>query len=87
MGLFEGKIRFVTAVGLNKCSKQIKYQRLLLTCAPIYELPYHIGVLVLTLIGLHLELERDPVQDSDPVLELFGSKWIFQIANILLCKK
>ena len=32
-------IRFVTALDLIKCLKHIKYLRLLLTCAPISELP------------------------------------------------
>ena len=39
-GLYgEKKNRFMTVLGLIKCLKQIKYQILLLTCAPISELP------------------------------------------------
>ena len=34
------KIRFVTALVLIKCLKQIKMQRLLLPCAPISELQF-----------------------------------------------
>ena len=36
-------MQFVTALDLIKCIKQIKYQTLLLTCAPISKLPskYH----------------------------------------------
>ena len=33
------KIRFVSALDQIKCLEQIKYPRLLLTCAPISELP------------------------------------------------
>ena len=40
--LFGGKIRFVTALDLIKFLEQIRQQRLLLTCATISELPYHI---------------------------------------------
>ena len=34
LGIFGRKLRYVTAVDLIKCLKQIKYQRLLLTCTP-----------------------------------------------------
>ena len=37
------EIRFVTALDLIKCLKQIKLQRLLLTCAPISELPSYLS--------------------------------------------
>ena len=43
IGISEKKIRFVTDVDLIKCLKQIKHQRLLLTCTPISELPSNIG--------------------------------------------
>ena len=33
------KLQFVTTLDLTKCLKHIKEQRLLLTCAPSYELP------------------------------------------------
>ena len=35
----EKKLRFVTALHLNKCLKQIKYPRSLCTCAPIFGSP------------------------------------------------
>ena len=38
------KIRGVTALVLIKCLKQIKVQRMLLTCAPFSELPSNIGI-------------------------------------------
>ena len=37
----EVKIRFFAALDIIKCRKEIRYQRWLLTCAPISELPYH----------------------------------------------
>ena len=39
------KIRFVTALDLIKCLKQIKEQRLLLTCAPISILPFRVSTM------------------------------------------
>ena len=38
-------IRFVAALDLIKGLKQIKYERLLLTCAPISELPSNISAM------------------------------------------
>ena len=44
--LFEEKyIRFATALDLIKFLIQIKYQRLILTCAPISELPFNISTM------------------------------------------
>ena len=40
---YEKKIRFVTALDLIACFGQIKYQRLLITCAHIPELPSNIN--------------------------------------------
>ena len=45
IGLFGEKIRFVTALDLNKCLKLIKEQRLLLTCAHISELHSNKGIM------------------------------------------
>ena len=39
------KIGFVTVLGLIKCLKQIKQQRVHLTWAPISELPYNISTM------------------------------------------
>ena len=39
LALPDKNIRFVTALDLINCVDQIKYQKLLLTCAPISELP------------------------------------------------
>ena len=36
----------VTALDLIKCIRQIKYQRLLLTCAPISKLPSNISAMI-----------------------------------------
>ena len=41
-----GKIRFDPSLDLNKCLKQIKLQRLFLTCAPISELPSNISSMI-----------------------------------------
>ena len=46
---FAEKNRFVTALEINKCLKQIKYQRSLHTCTPLSELPSNIS----TMIYLH----------------------------------
>ena len=40
------KKRFVTAHALSKCLEQIKWQRLLLTSAPMSELPSNISTMV-----------------------------------------
>ena len=46
MNLFRGKkIRFVTALDLIKCIQHIKQQRLLLTCAPILDLPTYMSTM------------------------------------------
>ena len=42
----EKKNRFATALALMKCLKQIKSQRLLLTCAPIFWIPSNISSIV-----------------------------------------
>ena len=47
----EKKIRFVTALDLIKCRIQVKQQRLLVTCAPISELPFDI----ITMSHKHVE--------------------------------
>ena len=44
--LEEKKDRFVTALDLIKCLKQIKQQRLLPTCAPMSELQYNISTMM-----------------------------------------
>ena len=46
-----GKIRFMTALDLNKCLKLIKLQRLLLTFALISKLPSNISTMTHTLIN------------------------------------
>ena len=45
IGISEKKIRFVTALDLIKYLKQIKYNRFLLTYAPISELPSNISTM------------------------------------------
>ena len=40
------KHRFVTALAIFKRLKQIRYQKLLLTCAPISKLPSHISTML-----------------------------------------
>ena len=45
--LGEKKNRFVNALELIKCLEQIRCQILLLTCAPISELPANIGTVTL----------------------------------------
>mgnify|MGYP001324144585 CR=1 FL=1 len=50
----------MTALDLIKCLKKIKSQKLLLTCAPISELPSNISIIVLELHinpGNRLKLE------------------------------
>ena len=42
----EKKIRFVTALDLIECLREIKKMRLLLTCTPISELPSNINTLI-----------------------------------------
>ena len=42
------KIRFVTALDLIKCLKQIKYQILLLACAPISKVPSQTSAIIQT---------------------------------------
>ena len=44
--MFGDKSQYVTALYLIECLKQIKWQRLILTCAPISELPSHISTVV-----------------------------------------
>ena len=41
------RIRILMALDLIKCPNQDKYSRLLLTCAPIYELTYNISTLAI----------------------------------------
>ena len=53
------KIKFKTTLDLIKGFKQIKYQRLILTCAPISELPSNISTMAAAAVGfeqLHIEL-------------------------------
>ena len=42
----EEKNHFVTSFNIITCLKQIKLQRMLLTCAPISELPSHISTMI-----------------------------------------
>ena len=44
-------MRFVTALDLIKCLKQIKSQRLLRTCALISEIPYDISTMAGTVLS------------------------------------
>ena len=54
--IFGKRLRFETALILNKCLKQIKYQRSLQTCALNSELPYNISAMESTFISM---LESD----------------------------
>ena len=52
IGLFGGKLtRFVTALDLITCLKQIKQRRLLHTCVPISELLSNISTMALMEFG------------------------------------
>ena len=46
LSFLERNIRFVTALDIIKGLKQILLLRLLLTCAPIYELPSIISTMI-----------------------------------------
>ena len=92
--LFRTKnIQFVTALNQIKCLKHIRWQRLLLTCAPISELPSNIGTMSGTkkgfynnlgfLISLTVILFLGSVcniwfnNSNDPYNILNSCKWIF----------
>ena len=53
IGLFDKNIRFVTALDRIKCLTQVKYQRLLLTCAPVNKLPSCISKINITALPLN----------------------------------
>ena len=57
-------IRFVTASDLIICHKQVKIQRLLLTCVPISELPSIISTIGFTSQYIHLPISKHFCDDK-----------------------
>ena len=70
----EEKIRFVTALDLNKCLSQIRKQISLRTCAPISELPSNVSSMILS----KGSRKKITVVLSGPAFKVSGHKFFCQ---------